>query len=128
MSRNNISLAICSLILLLLILACDGTLHISGEVYDSENHSLKDASVRFSAPRDQRFSEQPDESNSCEVKTGVDGSFGCGLTHAPFSGVPLRLMVSKTGYKTYQADFTSDDAHRKMELNEKFRIVLEKDE
>lgn len=127
MSRNHVSLAICSLILLLLILGCDGASHISGEVYDSENHPIQGASVKFSAPRDQRFSEQPDESNSCEVKTGIGGSFGCGLTHAPMSGIPLRLTVSKTGYKTYQADFTSDDAHRKMESNEKFSIVLEKE-
>jgi hypothetical protein len=107
------------LIFLLLVLGCDGTSHISGDVYDSENRPIKEALVKFS--------ERLDERHLCEVKTSSDGSFGCGLMHAPFSGIRLRITVVKTGYKTSQIEFTSDEAKRKLESKEKFRIVLERE-
>lgn len=119
MNRNHFSLVTCSLIFLSVILGCDGMSHISGEVYDSEDRPIKEAFVKFS--------ERPDESHSCEVKTSSEGSFSCGLMHAPFSGIPLRITVAKAGYKTSQIEFTSDDAQRKLESKERFRIVLEKE-
>lgn len=60
------------------------------------------ASVKFSELRHQRFSEHPEERNSCEVKSGLEGNFGRGLIHAPFSGIPFRLTILKTGYKTFK--------------------------
>ncbi len=86
MNRNHFSLVICSLIFVSVILGCDGMSHVSGEVYDSENWPIKEASVKFSAGHDEKY--------PCEIKTSVDGSFNCGLTHAPFSGVPLHITVS----------------------------------
>ena len=56
----------------------------------------------------------------------MSGRFNLGFMHAPFD-IKLRLTVVKTGYKPFVKDFMASDAHRMMDENQEFKVVLEKE-
>src|SRR5687767_1519182 len=86
------------------VLACDGVSRIGGRVVDLEGRPVKDASVLFEVVR----KGQPTGAYQCDTRTAADGSFGCGLTHAPFN-IDLRLTISKHGYTTYTRDLKAEE-------------------
>jgi hypothetical protein len=47
--------------------------------------------------------------------------------HSSFTSTPLRLTVTKEGYKTYQVEFTIGEAHQKSENKEQLKVILEKE-
>ena len=123
MKTNDKNLFVVLLILLSLVLGCDGFSQVHGHVFDKNDKPIVGASVVFEQVETGKKSDFVHRKS----ETDVSGGFNDGLTHAPFSGIPLRLTVSKPGYKTLQQDFTSDDVHKKMENKEEFRIVLEQE-
>lgn len=91
------TVALC-LIVLLGLAACDGFTHIGSKVTDTSGKPIQDAQVEMkTGGRDEK------------TKTGADGSFSIGFTHAPFN-VDLVVTVSKEGYKTFEKRFTARDA------------------
>jgi len=122
MKSNYKNFGICLLILIFLMIGCDGASRITGHVYDSNNKPLENATVKFEAIDKGK----PEESYQSTQQTDKQGKFDSMFMHAPFAGIPLRLTVSRSGYKTYQIEFTSDEAQRKLENKEEFIIVLEK--
>lgn len=123
MKRNRENLVLCLLILTLLLMGCSAGSRVNGHVYDTDNMPIENATVKFEQVGDFHG----DTTHQSIHQTWSDGGFGCEFLHAAFFDVPLRITVSKEGYKPYQVDFTSSDAHKKLQNNEEFRIVLEKE-
>ncbi|HKR60208.1 MAG TPA: carboxypeptidase-like regulatory domain-containing protein [Pyrinomonadaceae bacterium] len=92
-------LGILSLALVLLMTACDGFTHIKAKVTDMKGKPIQGALVQMKTMSGGR----DDQS-----KTGTDGSFSVGFSHAPWS-VDLLLTVSKDGYKTFEKRFKSEE-------------------
>ena len=84
--------------------ACDGMSRVGGRVVDAEGRSLENASVLFEAIQ----KGEPKAAYECTVNTSVDGTFGCGIVHAP-RNVKLRLTVDKDGYAKYIRELYSND-------------------
>lgn len=93
-----------------------------GFVYDAENKPIQNVTVKF----EQVKKGEPKESYQSIQQTDKNGRFDAGFTHAPFD-VELKLTVSKAGYKTYESQFSSSEAQKKLENKEEYRIVLEKE-
>jgi hypothetical protein len=123
MKNNHVNLVLCLLILTLLLMGCSAGTHVAGHVYDADNNPVQNATVKF----EQVGNFSGDTSHQCIQQTWVDGKFRCGFLHAAFFAVPLRITVTKEGYKPSLTDFTSDEAHKKSKDQEEFTIVLEKE-
>jgi len=111
------------LIATFLVIACDGGSRIKGQVYDSEDKPIENATVKFEAIDKGELK----ESYQCIGRTAKDGKFDCGFLHSPFN-IQLKLTVSKEGYKIHETEFSSREASKKLKSNEEYQIVLEKDE
>jgi hypothetical protein len=120
--ENLINLLICLAVLVFFILACDGGSRIRGYVYDTENKPIENATVKFEAVEKGELK----ESYQSIHQTDKNGKFDCMFTHAPFE-TQLKLTVSKPGYKTYESQFSSREAYKKLENNEEYRIILQKE-
>ena len=118
MRNNTLNIIICTSIVCLLILGCDGSSDVMGRVFDSNGHPIEKAFVKFEVLD---VSKPP----VCTTETNKDGWFGCGFIHAPFE-VKLKLTVMKEGYETFESEFTSTEAHEKTNRKEEFRIELRK--
>jgi hypothetical protein len=123
MKNNCTNFLLCFVILLFLMLGCSAGSRVNGHVSDAKGQPIENATVRFEQVGDFHG----DTSHECIHQTWSDGSFGCEFLHAAFFDVPLKLTVSKNGYKTYQIEFTSGDAHKKQKNNEEFSVILEKE-
>lgn len=104
-------------------IACDGNSRINGVLRDKEGKPVAEATIRFEVVE----KGDPKESYEDFLKTDGKGVFHTSLMHAPFSGVRLRLTVFKEGFKASVIEFTSDEARRKLDANEGFDIILEKE-
>lgn len=119
MTNNRDNLALVLLIFAVVNIACDGFSTVHGHVSDPIGRPVAGAVVKLEeVGYEQKY--------GCKTETDREGAFECGLVHAPLS-IPLRLSVAQTGFKIYQTEFTSDDAHKKLEAKEEFKILLEKE-
>jgi len=91
------TVALC-LVVLFCLAACDGFTHIGSRVTDTNGKPIENAQV-----------EMKTGGRDGKVKTGADGSFSIGFSHAPFN-VELVVTVSKEGYKTFEKRFSALDA------------------
>jgi hypothetical protein len=123
MKNNHKNLAPCLMILSFLLLGCSAGSQIAGHVYDSNNVPVANATVKF----EQVGNFGGDTSHQCIQQSWTDGKFGCGFLHAAFFSAPLKLTISKDGYKTYQLDLTSDEVQKKTRDKEEYSVVLEKE-
>jgi hypothetical protein len=123
MKNNYLNSVLCLAVLLFLMLGCSAGSRVNGHVYDADNRPIEDATVKFEQVGDFHG----DTTHQSIHQTWSDGGFGCEFLHAAFFDVPLRLTVSKNGYKTYQIEFTSGDAYKKQKNNEEFPVILEKE-
>jgi hypothetical protein len=123
MKKYYASLGLCLLISCFLMVGCMAGSRVNGHVYDADNMPIENATVKFEQVGDFHG----DTTKQSVHQTWSDGGFGCEFLHAAFFDVPLRITVSKEGYKTYQTDFSSADAHKKLQNKEEFKIILEKE-
>jgi hypothetical protein len=123
MKRNCENLVLSLLIFLCLMIGCSAGSRVNGHVVDTDNLPIENATVKFEQVGDFHG----DTTHQSIHQTWVDGGFGCEFLHAGFFEVPLRITVTKEGYKPYQIDFTSGEAHKKLQNKEEFRVVLEKE-
>ena len=88
-----------AILLILILIACDGGTLLKGVVKDSSGVPIEGAKVTLV---------EVSANRSRTMETGSDGRYTVGMTHAP-SAVTLKLIVEKEGYTRFEKQFSSHD-------------------
>jgi len=99
----------------ILLAGCDGMRGVQGRALDSDGKPIAGASVQLL-----KTTETP--SPAPPVKTDANGSYNLAVIDNSLSKIKLRLIISKDGFKTYDAtlDLSLGESH-------KADITLERD-
>lgn len=98
MLRNTFIWTLGSIVLLSLLVACDGSTSVRGVVSDANGRAISGAFVRLIALK---------TGKTLEVQSSPDGSFSMGMVHGVFAG-NFVLEASKPGYFSFCRDLKTN--------------------